>query len=61
MKFGPTYAHSCASRMIQAGVSLPVIRQRLGHQNITTTIREYGHLDRQSAQAAAGAIGAALD
>jgi integrase len=52
--------HTCASWMIQGGVPLPVIQQHLGHENITTTIGVYGHLDDRSAQAAAEAISAAL-
>jgi integrase len=52
--------HTCASWMIQAGVPLPVIQQHLGHESIQTTIGVYGHLDRRSAQAAADAIGSAL-
>lgn len=52
--------HTCASWMIQAGVPLPVIQQHLGHENITTTVGVYGHLDRKSAQAAADAVGAMI-
>lgn len=36
--------HSHASALIAAGVSLPVIQRRLGHENIQTTINTYGHL-----------------
>jgi integrase len=52
--------HTCVSWMIQQGVPLPVIQQHLGHENISTTIDTYGHLDRQSARAAADAISAVL-
>lgn len=52
--------HTCASWMIQAGVPLPVIQAHLGHQNITTTISLYGHLDRASYLSAAELIGAGL-
>lgn len=53
--------HTCASWMIQAGVPLPVIQQHLGHESIQTTVAVYGHLDRRSMQAAADAIGRALE
>lgn len=52
--------HTCASWLIAAGVPLPVIQAHLGHESINTTISVYGHLDRTSAQAAAGALNAAL-
>ena len=52
--------HSCASILIQAGVPLPVIQAQLGHENITTTIGNYGHIDRRSAAAAASAMSRAL-
>lgn len=48
--------HTCASWMIQAGVPLPVIQAHLGHESIKTTVDRYGHLDRSSHEAAAGAI-----
>ena len=52
--------HTCASWMIQSHVPLPVIQEHLGHENITTTIDRYGHIDRRSAQAAADALSACL-
>lgn len=36
--------HTHASWLIAAGVPLPVIQARLGHENITTTVGTYGHL-----------------
>ncbi|MCW2747390.1 MAG: hypothetical protein JWP10_532 [Nocardioidaceae bacterium] len=47
--------HSHASWLISAGVPLPVIQRRLGHESITTTVDLYGHLlpDVQLAAAAA--------
>lgn len=36
--------HSHVAWLIAAGVSLPVIQARLGHEKITTTIDVYGHL-----------------
>jgi integrase len=43
--------HSHASWLIAAGVPLPYIQQRLGHENITTTVDLYGHMlpDMQAA------------
>lgn len=36
--------HSHVALLIAAGVGLPVIQARLGHEKITTTIDTYGHL-----------------
>jgi integrase len=36
--------HTHASWLIEAGVPLPVIQVRLGHESITTTVDTYGHL-----------------
>lgn len=36
--------HTHASMLIEAGVDLPTIQERLGHESITTTIGTYGHL-----------------
>lgn len=36
--------HTHASWMIAAGIPLPYIQSRLGHENITTTVGVYGHL-----------------
>jgi integrase len=52
--------HTCASWLIAAGVPLPVIQRRLGHESIETTVDVYGHLDRSSDQAAAEALGKML-
>lgn len=49
--------HSHASWLIAAGVPLPAIQRRLGHESITTTIDRYGHL----APELDDAISAALD
>lgn len=52
--------HTCASWLIQAGRPLPAIQQHLGHENITTTVGTYGHLDRSSGQDNANVLGALL-
>ncbi len=36
--------HTCASWLIDAGVSLPEIQRQLGHESIQTTVDRYGHL-----------------
>jgi len=47
--------HTHASWLIAAGVPLPYIQQRLGHENISTTVDLYGHMlpDMQNATAQA--------
>lgn len=53
--------HSHVAWLIAAGVPLPVIQARLGHEKITTTIDTYGHLlpdlQRQAAAAASAVFG----
>ena len=38
-----SFRHTCCSRLVQAGVSLPVVKQWMGHASIQTTMR-YAHL-----------------
>lgn len=52
--------HSHASNLIRAGISLPVIQRRLGHESITTTIDLYGHLSPDSYAGAAAAADLSL-
>lgn len=52
--------HTHVAWLIAAGVSLPVIQARLGHEHIQTTIDVYGHLlpdlQRQAAAAASAVL-----
>jgi integrase len=50
-----TLRHTCASRLIQAGVSIYVVRQWLGHSSIRTTER-YAHLAPSSMTAGVNAL-----
>jgi len=43
--------HTCASRLVQRGVSLPVVQKWLGHKTITMTMR-YAHLAPENLMAA---------
>lgn len=52
--------HSHVAALIAQGVGLPVIRQRLGHESIKTTIDVYGHLLPDLHAGAAEAAGAYL-
>ena len=52
--------HSHASALIAAGIPLPVIQRRLGHESIQTTVDVYGHLAPESYAGAAAAMDASL-
>ena len=52
--------HTHAACLISAGVPLPVIQKRLGHESIKTTVDVYGGLLDQAHEAADTAIEAAL-
>ena len=47
--------HTCATRLSQSGVSLPVIKEWLGHTTIQTTIR-YAHFNKSDLIRAAKAL-----
>lgn len=49
--------HSHVAWLIAAGVPLPVIQARLGHEKITTTVDVYGHLMPDLQRAAGEAAG----
>ncbi|WP_172121167.1 tyrosine-type recombinase/integrase [Actinomyces faecalis] len=52
--------HSHASALIAAGIPLPVIQRRLGHESIQTTVDVYGHLAPEAYAGAASAIDTSL-
>lgn len=52
--------HTHVAWLIAAGVPLPVIQARLGHESIQTTIDRYGHLLPDLQQAAAFAASVAM-
>ncbi len=53
--------HTHASWMIAAGIPLPYIQARLGHESITTTVNTYGHLVPEAHEMMATAIENTLD
>jgi integrase len=52
--------HTHAAWLISAGVPLPAIQRRLGHESITTTIDTYGHLLREVDDQVLAALDAAI-
>lgn len=51
--------HTMATLLLQAGVNLKVVSERLGHLDVTTTLRSYAHVlpgDQERAAAVMGAI-----
>lgn len=41
---GYTLRHTMASLLLQSGVSLKVVSERLGHEDVATTLRSYAHV-----------------
>lgn len=52
--------HTHASWLIAAGIPLPYIQARLGHESITTTVNTYGHLVADAHDQMASAIATIL-
>lgn len=52
--------HSHASALIAAGVPLPVVQRRMGHESIQTTVDVYGHLAPDAYAGAAEAMSVAM-
>jgi integrase len=52
--------HSAATRMIEQGVPLQVVRHRLGHHNISITLQIYAHVSDAAGKSAADKFDEAL-
>ena len=52
--------HSHASWLLEGGIGIDVVQQRLGHEKITTTVDTYGHIAQARSVAAAFSIGKTL-
>jgi integrase len=48
--------HSCASWLLSARIPLHVVSDHLGHENIQTTVKRYGHLLPENRQAVSIAL-----
>jgi integrase len=52
--------HSAAAEWLSAGLPLVYIQRQLGHRDITTTVRSYGHLEASFLRDAAARAEAAV-
>ena len=52
--------HTHASLLLLNGVAIHVVKERLGHKNVQTTLNTYGHLLPTSDATAADVVGDAL-
>lgn len=57
----PHNRHTCASLSLASTGNLHVVKERLGHRDIRTTINTYGHLLPSVDAALADALGAMWD
>jgi integrase len=55
-----TCRHTMATLLIRAGVPLKVVSERLGHEDVTTTLRSYAHVMEGDQAAAAEVMGRLL-
>lgn len=53
--------HTCASLLLQNGISMKEIQEWLGHSNFSTTANTYAHLDVKAKEISAGAMVGIID
>lgn len=51
-----TVRHTCATLLLRAGIPLKVVSERLGHEDVATTLRCYAHVLEGDQARAAGAM-----
>jgi integrase len=56
-----TLRHTCATLLLQAGVNIKVISERLGHADITVTLRTYAHVMPRMQETATQAMAVILN
>ncbi len=49
--------HSCATLLLEQGIPIKIVSERLGHSTITLTADTYSHVSRSMQQQAADALG----
>lgn len=55
-----TLRHTCATLLLRAGVSLKVVSERLGHEDVTETLKSYAHCLPDEQHRAAKALDSVL-